>query len=353
MTTNITIVADQEAFFADAATHTHPPNRWIQAKCESYSTASPLRSIPSGATDFAPFVAGWIVLASFSLSRAFAADAEELAQARNKARIAHSSNIRAAGEEVEDAVRSYLARMLPPSYRVTKGHVIDWTGTVSPQLDVVITDSRGFASLMTTRDGTEYIPFTSVYAIGEIKSTYYKSKAPLQNMHEVLQKLSAMERPLVENTVYGGFSGDTLIEDMVRASPHRYLNNLFTFVFCVDKGDFDFGDVKQFFTSSDVRHLPNMTVLLDLGMLFYSRNDIEESANHIRYPNEAASSNCDWCFVRGNPEAPGTAAGTHLSTLWGALISHLSNSYLEAPNVRRYLEAVSVFSRSSRQWAGG
>ena len=28
---NITIVADQEAFFADAATHTHPPHRWIQA----------------------------------------------------------------------------------------------------------------------------------------------------------------------------------------------------------------------------------------------------------------------------------------------------------------------------------
>ena len=28
---DITIVADQEAFFADAATPTHPPHRWIQA----------------------------------------------------------------------------------------------------------------------------------------------------------------------------------------------------------------------------------------------------------------------------------------------------------------------------------
>ena len=28
---NTTIVADQEAFFADAATPTHPPQRWIQA----------------------------------------------------------------------------------------------------------------------------------------------------------------------------------------------------------------------------------------------------------------------------------------------------------------------------------
>ena len=118
------------------------------------------------------------VLGSFDLSRAFASDASELAQAHERAKIAHPSNIRAAGDEVEEAVRSYLQRMLPPSYRVTKGHVIDRTGAVSPQLDIVITDSRGFASLMTTSDGTEYIPFTSVHAVGEIKSTYYKSEAP-------------------------------------------------------------------------------------------------------------------------------------------------------------------------------
>ena len=32
VTSDTTIVADQEAFFADATTHTHPPHRWIQAK---------------------------------------------------------------------------------------------------------------------------------------------------------------------------------------------------------------------------------------------------------------------------------------------------------------------------------
>ena len=32
MNIDITIVADQEAFFADADTPTHPPQRWIQAK---------------------------------------------------------------------------------------------------------------------------------------------------------------------------------------------------------------------------------------------------------------------------------------------------------------------------------
>ena len=42
---NITIVADQEAFFADAATPTHPPHRWIQAKPRSLARACTERSI--------------------------------------------------------------------------------------------------------------------------------------------------------------------------------------------------------------------------------------------------------------------------------------------------------------------
>ena len=289
-------------------------------------------------------------MGSFDLNRAFASDASELAQARERAKIAHPSNIRAAGDEVEEAVRSYLQRMLPPSYRVSKGHVIDRTGAVSPQLDIVITDSRGFASLMTTSDGTEYIPFTSVYAVGEIKSTYYKSDAPLQKMHEVLQKLAAMERPLVENTIHDGLSDDSLMSDLARPSPHRYYNNLFSFLFCVDSGNFGFGDVKPIFTDSDPSHLPNMTVLLDLGVISYS-DSRSQDGGYVRYPNEADGSDHDWCFVQGHPEALGTPAGAHLSTLWGAILGHLSDNHLDPPDVRSYLESVSVFSRSSRQWA--
>lgn len=222
--------------------------------------------------------------------------------------------------------------MLPPSYRVTKGHVVDRTGTASPQLDIVITDSRGFASLMTTSDGTEYIPFTSVYAVGEIKSTYYKSEAPLQKMHDVLKKLSAMERPLVANTAYGGVSADTQMSHLMRASPHRYFNNLFSFVFCVDAGDFAFQDVKQLFAGSNVSDLPNVTVLLNGGIVIYAQRDAEQSTGFIRYPNEADPAECDWCYIQGNPESLQKAAAAHLSILWGALLSHLSDSYLEPPN---------------------
>ena len=141
------------------------------------------------------------------------------------------------------------------------------------------------------------------------------------------------------------------MSDMARPSPHRYYNNLFSFLFCVDAGDFAFDDVKQLLTDSDASHLPNMTVLLNKGLVYYSIREVTQSAGYVRYPNEEADPNREWCFRSGNPAQPGTPAGAHLSTLWGALITHLSDSYLEPPNAASYMESVSVFSRASRQWA--
>ena len=93
-----------------------------------------------------------------------------------------SQTSEAAGNEVEVSVRDYLRRMLPPRYYVTHGHLIDTTHRVSPQLDVIIADNFSLPSLLTTRDGTEYVPATSVLAIGEVKSTYYHSKRGLQEL---------------------------------------------------------------------------------------------------------------------------------------------------------------------------
>ena len=52
---NITIVADQEAFFADAATPTHAPHRWIQAqllrpRVGTISTSTPIRAARGATT---------------------------------------------------------------------------------------------------------------------------------------------------------------------------------------------------------------------------------------------------------------------------------------------------------------
>ena len=138
------------------------------------------------------------------LAKTFASDAEALARAREKARLVHESDIRAAGNNVEQTVRNYLKRMLPPRYYVTHGHLIDSEHRVSPQLDVIIADNFSLPSLLTTEDGTEYVPVTSVLAIGEVKSTYYHAKDYYRRFHNSLATISQMNRPLVENTVFQG-----------------------------------------------------------------------------------------------------------------------------------------------------
>ena len=62
---------------------------------------------------------------NLNLAEIFKTDAEALRRAREEAIRIHPTDIRAAGNQVEQAVRDYLKRMLPPRYYVTSGHLID------------------------------------------------------------------------------------------------------------------------------------------------------------------------------------------------------------------------------------
>ena len=142
---------------------------------------------------------------TLNIAAIFKSDAEELLRSREEAIRIHGTNIRAAGNEVEQAVRNYFKRMLPPRYYVTSGHLIDQEGRVSPQLDVIVADNFNMPSLLTTKDGTEYVPITSVFAIGEVKSTYHHSKSYYDSFHNVLSLINSdLTRPLVENTAQEG-----------------------------------------------------------------------------------------------------------------------------------------------------
>ncbi len=135
----------------------------------------------------------------------FKSDAEDIRRAREIALRVHGHDIRAAGNEIEIAVRNYFKRMLPSRYYVTHGHLIDANGSVSNQLDIIIADNFGLPSLMKTKDDTEYIPIDSVYAIGEIKSTYYKSSKYVQGFSDVLETIKKnLYHEEIANTFYDG-----------------------------------------------------------------------------------------------------------------------------------------------------
>lgn len=288
---------------------------------------------------------------TLDLAGIFTSEAKRLQRARERAIQLHSTDIRAAGNEVEQAVRDYLKLMLPPRYYVTSGHLIDSGNLISPQLDVIIADNFGLPSLLTTRDGTEYVPITSVYAIGEVKSTYYRSENPYGRANHSLREISRMDRPLVENTAYAGMKSSTTFIDIVRGSRNKYLNNLYAFLMCIDGGDFAFEKVKTFLSSADPELLPNISVLLNRGIVLYGKRDEQRGIRQYNYPNEAEHSDGDWCFLEGAAKAGGTIEGNHLATLYGALVDHLSGSHLDPPSAYRYTTQMQAFRRSSLLWA--
>ena len=243
--------------------------------------------------------------------------------------------------------------MLEPRYRVTSGHLLDSESRVSPQIDIIIADNFGLSSLLTTQDGTEYIPITSVLAIGEVKSTYYKSKGYYAKVRDDLKVISGMTRPLTENTAYGGIKGDTLLTHSVLPSKNMYLNSLYSFMLCIDGGDFDFADIKQLLISEEPKHLPGTAVFLNKGVVAYGVTDDQGGFSFSKYPGEVDSNDCDWCYFEGWVSEGGSLEGCHLAFLYGTLVEHLSNCHLGPPSAYRYTAKLTGARSSSLVWAKG
>jgi hypothetical protein len=69
-------------------------------------------------------------------------DAKRLLRAREDASRLHASgDIRSAGNQVEEQARKIFRHRLSARYRITHGHVADYRGFVSPQTDIIVTDS--------------------------------------------------------------------------------------------------------------------------------------------------------------------------------------------------------------------
>ena len=148
-------------------------------------------------------------------------------------------------------------------------------------------------------------------------------------------------------------NGDTTIRDMTLGSKNRFLNQLFSFLICVDAGDFAFEDVTSRLRSTDTALVPNVTVLLDKGTIMRARiNEIGEG-NYHKYPTEATSPAYDWAFAESMDSAGGSKEGSNLALLYGMLIDHLSNSHLEPANAYTYTARLVNLRRSTLQWANG
>ena len=111
----------------------------------------------------------------------------------NRDNIIHSTS---KGDALENAWIEWLKKYLPNRYSVDKAIVIDYEGTISQQMDIVIYDNW-FTPFIFTQNGFHYIPAEGVYAVFEVKpdiSDFSENKHNIAYAGEKIESVRVLKR---------------------------------------------------------------------------------------------------------------------------------------------------------------
>ena len=263
-----------------------------------------------------------IALRKLELREIFRSDVMEMRTARAQAGAIHrTSDVDAAGDEVEIAVRRVLERKLPRKFDVGHGHIVDSDWSASPQFDVIVTE-RDSPCLLRTENGTGYFPIESVYAIGEIKSTYRKSELAIG---EFVQKLAKVHRRLRRNGM-GMLQAETPKDPKHPAIPRFLKSPFFSFIIFVDAGNFDGSHISDMYRQIPQADLPSVLCMLGKGIVQRSLL-VNSDAPGQTYERSI--------FI--DTTGRGQDGGYEFSALCAALIGHLQSvSAVPAPLVEYF-----------------
>ena len=140
----------------------------------------------------------------FSFKDILAQSVDKILSANKTANFIHKAkDIRGSGDEVEISIREAISFFLPEKYLVKQGHIIDSSGLISNQLDIIIFDRMSTPKFFESSAKSVYYPIESVLAIGEIKKTLRKND--ISDFKEKISKIkNSMKRELIPNSIYGG-----------------------------------------------------------------------------------------------------------------------------------------------------
>jgi hypothetical protein len=281
-------------------------------------------------------------LSNLDLEEIFRQDAQKIVDARKRSKVIHAtSDIRASGNEVENAVRDFLRSRMPSNYYVGHGHIVDNKKQTSPQFDVLISNNTFLPILLRANDSTEYFPSESLYAIGEVKSTYEKAKKPIKAFCKSLKLVKEkMSREIVFNTAYNGkIQNSTLMRDLILQRGNKVLNAIYSFMLFVDSEQFSLDEFKECQKEFGNEYLPNHIILLDKGVIFYGQLT-ETHMIFERYPEYDESQQNEWILSAFGSDEDKDKAGNHLGFLYYNLLEHMNSSLLDPVNLMPYFNSL-------------
>jgi hypothetical protein len=285
-----------------------------------------------------------VALTPFDLAGYFVDDAKELVVARERAiKVHRNRDIDAAGDEIEIPIREVLRARLSRKYYVGHGHIVDSRLMTSRQLDVIIADDANTPVLFKAKNGTAFVPYESVYAIGEAKSTYYRSAKPIEAFSRVLREINkGLSRQQIIFSM-----GSNGVTNVVRQNPLG-LNPLFPFMLFVDGEEFRFADVRDYYYGTPLEELPSVVCILNKGVILRASIVYSNGRHSMRgiiinptivgtppVPEEHR-----WIFLKATDPDEEKNLGFCLAMLSFMLFGSLSISAVLPPDMPTYLNQV-------------
>lgn len=250
-----------------------------------------------------------------------------------------AKNIRSAGDEVEITIRGILKEKLAPKYYVTTGHIVDQNLTVSPQLDVIIADNIKSPVLTTLTDETQLVFFETVYAIGEVKKSWYNDDLLKSFCGTVETIKKKMTREDIGNNILECGDNFLKIKSEVTNNPRR--NMLFSFMLFAE-GSASKEKIKNAINNTAKENLPNVIVFMEEGVVVnVNKEKLENEQVEINlYPELVSDEEGEWIFIGLGEE------NQRLVYLYMLLLEHLKKTIVATPDIQSYTQKLITFDLS-------
>ena len=277
----------------------------------------------------------------FNINEVYQAEVDRLLNSRKRSKVIHrSGNIDASGDELEEPLRALLRRRLPSKYFVGHGHVVDQDLRVSGQLDVIIADNSASPILFEAENGCQYFPWESVYAVGEIKSTYASRKRPVAVFAKTVEHL---KRNLKRERTPANYLGNKIFlgKGLSAGDDREIRDPLFTFAVFLDSGDISDGSVAEEYNSISDDYLPVGAFFLDghmIGKAAVLPYGERFSIGAFEFEPTRVAQRRDIEWIRVSFKHALNRRGHALAILMMALSSHLNSCLLMPPKLSKYLD---------------
>ena len=270
-------------------------------------------------------------MGQLSIKDFFWLDVQKIKSACKQADIIRgdAKNVRTAGDEVEITLRNFFKEKLAPKYDVTTGHVVDHNLKVSPQLDVIIADSIKSPVLATLTDKTQHVFYETVYAIGEVKKSWYDDSL-LEKFSSTIKTIKTeLERDDIGKDILECGDNQLKIKGEVTSKPRR--NMLFSFMLFAEKS-VSLKKITNTINATPNEFLPNVIVFIEGGVVVNVNKSmlVQNKVEINLYPELVTKDDGEWIFIGLDEE------NQRLTYLYLLLLEHLKQTIVATPDIQSY-----------------